>query len=340
MSSGANKRSSASISAATSTSYRTSSSLSPEVESKMHVLTGGKGGVGIRPAMAGSGFDDDEETHAKPFLYVDKIDEILALEVAADRKLALIGEYASNAVKGHELYLLNRKLRKAETELQRERQLTSSGFVGTTNRRASHSKRSAPSVYIPFEDQSNHPLLRTSWIIKIALAMFAVMQVIEPVFVGTIAVTSVDRGGAMASSPPLQSVVNKLCPACPACPDVCAREPQDAARATILIVFFVLTLLMGLFVAYNFVEVREQELRLYFGEPEEMQPEVRQRELDIAIFVFAGVVFVKMVYALYATNHAVSTWHVMLVTFVCEMLLFGCFALLTRFEKKYALAER
>lgn len=277
-----------------------------------------------------AGEDGDEDTHQEPFLYTSQIDAVLTLEADNERKVAMIADLTKNASDNHKFYLMERKLKKTQTELRRAHTAHDSGVTS----RIARTTRRQPGIYIPSEEAVNHPMLRTSWIVKVAMIMFAVLQIVEPVFVGTVAVASV-RPVDVAVVPVL---VNKLCGPCPTCANVCVRSPEDAARSQISVVFFVLTLLMGMFVAYNFVEVREQELRMYIGESESHQPESRQRELDYSIFAFMGVLFVQLIYALYSTSHDVSTWHVALVTLVSLCLEFASFAFLTQFENKYSIA--
>lgn len=307
-----------------STTYRSS----PLVESKMAVL-------------AGAVVADEEEIHQKPFIYVEQLDPILGMTVGDDRKVALIHELAKSAIDGHKLYLLESKLKQRERELHHERMNTDRGV---TNRVARTSRRT-PGIYIPAEEWANSALGRTSWTITIALIMFAVMQVVEPVFIATVSLGGVRAHHEMALAAPTPApLINKLCPACAPCSTLNVSNElqmaEEATRSQISSVFFVLTLLMGFFVAYNFVEIREQELRLYFGESDDHQPETRQRELDYAVITFAGVLFLQMVFALYSASHAVNTWHVALLTLVCLALNFVCYTFMVRFERKYRLADR
>lgn len=112
---------------------------------------------------------------------------------------------------------------------------------------------------------------------------------------------------------------------------------SDAQTMTISL--FVLTILLGGFAAHCFVETREQELRIFFGEPEDIGPEKREPKLVYSFAAFVGTVFVHLVYALAASRVAVNTYIIAVVTVISCILLFFSYALLCQFEKKYVIAD-
>lgn len=104
---------------------------------------------------------------------------------------------------------------------------------------------------------------------------------------------------------------------------------------TMSMAFFVITLLLSGYIAYNFVETREQELLATLGEIDETQIEAREPSLGNAFASFVAAVFVQLVYALYVSKTVVSTFFVVVVTLVSCMLLFASYGWLVTFERKY-----
>lgn len=116
----------------------------------------------------------------------------------------------------------------------------------------------------------------------------------------------------------------------------------SADAQTMSIAFFVLTLLLGSLTAYNFVETREQELRMFLGEPEDGShvSESREPRLNYSFAAFVGALFVQLVYALVASRVVVRTSLVVLVTLLSCLLLFFSYGFLVSFENRYQIADR
>ncbi len=104
---------------------------------------------------------------------------------------------------------------------------------------------------------------------------------------------------------------------------------------TMSIAFFVITLLFGGYISFNFVETREQELLLSIGDVDEFKMEPRELTLTYSFCSFIGALFVQLVYALYVARVAVSTFTVVMVTIISCALLFVSYGFLVTFENKY-----
>lgn len=104
---------------------------------------------------------------------------------------------------------------------------------------------------------------------------------------------------------------------------------------TMSIAFFVITLLFGGYISFNFVETREQELLLSIGDVDEFKMEPREITLTYSFCSFIGALFVQLVYALYVARVAVSTFTVVVVTLVSCAMLFVSYGFLVTFENKY-----
>lgn len=108
---------------------------------------------------------------------------------------------------------------------------------------------------------------------------------------------------------------------------------------TMSLAFFVITLLLGGYISFNFVETREQELLMSIAEIDETQMEPRKPMLVYSFMAFIGSLFVQLVYALYVARTVVSTSVVVLVTFLSCAMLFASFVCLVRFEREYVMKD-
>jgi len=108
---------------------------------------------------------------------------------------------------------------------------------------------------------------------------------------------------------------------------------------TMSIAFFVLILLIGGFAALNFFETREQELRMFFGDCDNAQPENREAKLNYSLAAFAATMFTQLVYALMSARTAVSMVVVGFVTLASCIALFCSYGFVVGFENKYVVAE-
>ena len=106
---------------------------------------------------------------------------------------------------------------------------------------------------------------------------------------------------------------------------------------TMSIAFFVITLLFGGYISFNFVETREQELLLSLSDIDELKMEPREITLSYSFCSFIGALFVQLVYALYVARSPVSTFMVVVVTFISCAMLFVSYGFLVTFENKYVI---
>lgn len=99
------------------------------------------------------------------------------------------------------------------------------------------------------------------------------------------------------------------------------------------IAFFVMTLLIGLFTGMNYVELREQELLLYYGEPE--QPEQRNIRLVYSLSFFGAALFIQLIYALVAARFVVPTYVVVFETLTASVFVVLAHRCVAAFENAY-----
>lgn len=260
----------------------------------------------------GGGCDEDDDEVLEPVVSAKVLEELLARQLPADKKLEAVALLARDSHAGLEVRRLRRQVKRQERQLRHARTSRASFGRGGNAGGVEHqhqqqqqvrgrvvtTQRYAPGPVIATKDIAHHPLSQSSRLLRLLIAFFTAYFFAQPWFIAL---------------------------------------SHDTVMMSLM--FFVMTLMFAVLIGRQYWVTSEAELRLFYPEPEEGVEEQREPKFSYSLACFVAACFVQLIYALFSAAAKRVTWPVTsVVTLISAFFLILAWCLLIGFERARELA--